>query len=114
MVGVPIGSDVHVKECAMKVMRDRGAEKLAHMLPRMSDRQVAFLITCLSLTKRSVYIERGIDSELTKYACQRLDNMVVWILEAEMGLTDDTEDEEELFREGYQPTKFKLRSYQQA
>ena len=108
MVGVPIGSDAYVKECAIKVIRDRGAEKLARMLPRMSDRHVAFLIISSSLTERSVYIERGIDSELTKDACQRLDNMVMWILEAEMGLTDDTEDEEEFFREGCQPTNFKL------
>lgn len=114
MVGVPIGSDAYVKECAIKVIRDRGAEKLARMLPRMSDRHVAFLIISSSLTERSVYIERGIDSELTKDACQRLDNMVMWILEAEMGLTDDTEDEEEFFREGCQPTNFKLRPYQQA
>lgn len=56
VVGVPIGSDAYVEECAIKVIRDRGAEKLARMLPRMSDRQVAFLTTSLSLTERSVYI----------------------------------------------------------
>lgn len=113
VVGVPIGSDDYVKECAMKVITDRGAEKLARMLPQMSDKQVAFLITSLSLTQRSAYIERGIDSELTKDACQRLDNMVLWVLEAGMGLAD-TEDEEDFFQEGCQPTNFKLRPYQQA
>lgn len=56
VVGVPIGSDAYVEECAIKVIRDLAAEKLARMLPRMSDRQVAFLTTSLSLTERSVYI----------------------------------------------------------
>lgn len=38
----------------------------------------------------------------------------MWILKTEMGLTDDTEDKEKFFREGCQPTDFKLRPYQQA
>ncbi|CAN0508788.1 unnamed protein product, partial [Scytosiphon promiscuus] len=81
VVGVPIGTDDYVKEFAMKVIAEGGADKLARILPRMSDRQVANLITSLSLIQRSAYIERGIDPALTKEACERLDNMVQWALE---------------------------------
>ncbi|CAN0235475.1 unnamed protein product, partial [Scytosiphon promiscuus] len=39
VVGVPIGTDDYVKEFAMKVIAEGGADKLARILPRMSDRQ---------------------------------------------------------------------------
>ena len=112
VVGVPIGRDDYVKEFAMKVVTEGGAEKLARMLPHMSDKQVAHLVTSLSLTQRSAYIERGIDSTLSKEACERLDNMVMWTLETGMGLAN-TEDEEEFFGEGCPTANLRLRPYQQ-
>lgn len=98
----------------MKVITDRGAEKLARMLPHMSDKRVAFLITSLSRTQLSVYIERGIDCEVAKDACQRLDNMVLWALETGMEMADITENEEDFFQEVCQSTNFKPSPYQQA
>ncbi|CAN0425517.1 unnamed protein product, partial [Scytosiphon promiscuus] len=113
VVGVPIGTDDYVKEFAMKVIAEGGADKLARILPRMSDRQVANLITSLSLIQRSAYIERGIDPALTKEACERLDNMVQWALETGMGI-EGTEGEEEFFQRGCKDTNLKLQPYQRA
>ena len=113
VVGVPIGTDEYIKEFAMKVITDGGADKLAKMVPRMPDRQVANLITSLSLIQRSAYIERGIDPTLTKEACERLDNMVQWALERGMGI-EGTEGEEEFFQQGCQDTNLKLRPHQRA
>lgn len=97
----------------MKVITEGGADKLARMLGHMPEKQVAHLITSLFLTQRSIYIEKGIDSRLVNKACQRLDNVVMWVLEAGMGLRD-TDDEEELFQEGCHPNSFRLRPHQQA
>ncbi|CAN0344777.1 unnamed protein product, partial [Scytosiphon promiscuus] len=113
VVGVPIGTDDYVKEFAMRVIAEGGADKLARILPRMSDRQVANLITSLSLIQRSAYIERGIDPALTKEACERLDNMVQWALETGMGI-EGTEGEEEFFQRGCKDTNLKLQPYQRA
>ncbi|CAB1109091.1 unnamed protein product [Ectocarpus sp. CCAP 1310/34] len=113
IVGVPIGTDAYVEDIAMKVITEGGADKLARMLVRMPDKQVAHLVTSQSLTQRSGYIERGINHKLVKGACKRLDNMVMWVLEATMGLRD-TEVEEEFFQDDCQPDRFKLKPYQQA
>ncbi|CAB1119445.1 unnamed protein product [Ectocarpus sp. CCAP 1310/34] len=113
VVGVPIGTDAYVEDIAMKVITEGGADKLARMLVRMPDKQVAHLVTSQSLTQRSGYIERGINHKLVKGACKRLDNMVMWVLEATMGLRD-TEVEEEFFQDDCQPDRFKLKPYQQA
>ncbi|CAM9850142.1 unnamed protein product, partial [Hapterophycus canaliculatus] len=88
VVGVPIGTDAYVEECAMKKITEGGADKLARVLACMPDKQVAHLITSQSLSQRSGYIERGIDHKRTRKACERLDNDVMWVLEASMGLRD--------------------------
>ena len=112
VVGIPIGTDACVEERAMKKITEGGADELARMLARMPDKQVAHLITSQSLTQRSGYIERDIDHKLTREACERLDNDVMWVLQASMGLRD-TADEEEFFRERHEPHSFKLKPYQQ-
>ncbi|CAM9727495.1 unnamed protein product [Scytosiphon promiscuus] len=83
----------------MKVIAEGGADKLARILPRMSDRPEATLITSLSLIQSSAYIERERVPALTKEACERLDNMVEWTLETGMGI-EGTEGEEEFFQRG--------------
>lgn len=113
VVGVPIGTDAYVEECAMKKITEGGADKLARMLAHIPDKQVAHLVTAQSLTQRSGYFERGIDHKRSRKACERLDNDVMWVLESSMGLRD-TDDEEDLFQNGHQPTGFKLKPYQQA
>ena len=113
MVGVPTGTDDFVKGFAEDVITKGGAGKLARMLARMPEKQVAHLITSISLVQRSAYIERGIDHTLVSGACERLDNLVMCVLEAGMGLGTDG-DEDQLFEEGGQPKRFKLRPYQQA
>lgn len=45
VVGVPIGTDAYVKRVVMKAITDGGADKLACMVARMPDKQVAHLIT---------------------------------------------------------------------
>ena len=95
------------------MIEEGGADKLTRILPRMPDRQVAHLITSLSLIQRSAYIERGIDTHLTKAACERLDNMVQWALEKGMEL-EGTQGEEEFFDDGCQDNHLRLKSYQQA
>ena len=97
----------------MKKIIEGGADKLARMLARMPDKQVAHLVTAQSLTQRSGYIEKGIDHERTRKACERLDNDVMWVLESSIGLRD-TEDEEDFFQEGQQHPSFKVKPYQQA
>ena len=58
VVRVPIGTDAYVEESAMKKIPEGGADKLARMLARMPDKQVARLATAQSLTQqRSGYIE---------------------------------------------------------
>lgn len=113
VVGVPIGTDAYVEEYAMTKITEGGADKLARMLARMPDKQVAHLVTSQSLTQRSGYIERGIDHKRARKACERLDNDVMWLLESSMGLRD-TDDDEEFFREGHQTNRFRLKPYQQA
>ena len=108
VVGIPIGTDAYVEECAMKKITEGGADKLARMLAHMRDKQVAHVVTSQSLTQRSGYIERGVDHKLAKKACERLDKDVMWVLEASMGLRD-TEDEEEFFQQDHQPNDYKLK-----
>ena len=66
VVGIPIGTDAYVEVCVMKKITEGGADKLARMLARMPDKQVAHIVTSPSLTQRSEYIERGTDHKLTK------------------------------------------------
>ena len=66
VVGIPIGTDAYVEKCAMKKITEGGADKLARMLARITDEQVAHLVTSQSLTQRSEYIERGVDHKLTR------------------------------------------------
>ena len=113
VVGVPIGTDAYVEESAMKKNIEGGADKLARMLARMPDEQVAHLVTAQSLTQRSGYIERGIDHKRARRACERLDSDVMWVLESSMGLRE-TEEEEDFSEEGQQPSGYKLKPYQQA
>ena len=50
----------------MKKITEGGADKLARMLARMPNKQVAHLDTSQSLTQRFRYIERGVDHKLAK------------------------------------------------
>ena len=113
VVGVPIGTDDFTKSFAADVINKGGAGELARLLARMPDKQVAHLITSMSLVQRSAYIERGIDHTLVSGACASLDNLVMWVLESGMGLRN-IEDEDHLLDNEEQPSRFKLRPYQQA
>ena len=92
----------------MKKIIEGGADNLARTPARIPDKQVAHLVTSPSLTQRSGYIERGVDHNLAKKACERLDKDAMWVLEASMGLRD-TEDEEEFFQQDHQPNDYKLK-----
>lgn len=106
VVGVPVGKDDFVKNFAADVITKGGAGKLARMLARMPNKQVAHLITSMSLVQRLAYIERGIDHKLVSGACERLDNLVMCVLEAGMGLRN-ADDEDQLFEDDHQPDRFK-------
>ncbi|CAN0059456.1 unnamed protein product [Scytosiphon promiscuus] len=86
------------------------------MMHRMPDRQVAHMISSLSLTQRSAYIERGIDPSPTKDACERLDNMVQWAPETAMGIHAGGagDGEGEFFEDGCRAANLRLHPCQQA
>lgn len=112
VVGIPIGIDDFVKGFVADVITKGGAGKLARMLVRMLDKQVAHLITSMSLVQRWTYIERGIDHTLVSVACEQLDNLVMCVLEEGMGLRN-ADDEDQLFEDDGQVDRFKLWPYQQ-
>ena len=55
VVGVPIGTDAFVEESAMNKITKGGAGKLARMLARMPDKQVAHLVTAQVRIPRKRY-----------------------------------------------------------
>ena len=52
----------------MNKITEGSAEKLARVLARMPDKQVAHLVTAQSLTQRSAHLERGIDHKRARKA----------------------------------------------
>ena len=56
MVGVPIGTEEYVRGRSMEVVRDGGADHLAHCLANLPDKQAAALITVESLGQRTSYL----------------------------------------------------------
>ena len=64
VVGVPIGTDAYAMDSAMEVVKNEGAEQLARMFPRITDKQSASLIATGSMVQRTAYIERVMDPEL--------------------------------------------------
>ena len=73
VVGVPIYNDPFAVKIALEIVRDGGAEQLAHILPRIPDKQLVNLIATSSMVQRTSYIERIMDPELSLPACQRTD-----------------------------------------
>lgn len=81
VVEVATGTDEDVKDGTLKVARDGGAEKLAQVLPRMEDPQVAHLMPTQYLTYGTEYMDSGANPALSLWACERLKNGEHWALE---------------------------------
>ncbi len=92
VVGVPIGTDEYVRESAMEIVRNGGAEQLARMLSRMPDKQSANLIATGSMVQRTSYLERVMDPELSLAACQRAYGNALWMLEKLLDLPGAAEE----------------------
>ena len=73
VIWVPVGTDEFAIESTMGIVRDGGAEQLARMLPRMTDKQTASLIAIGSTVQRMAYVERVMDQKLSLPACRRAD-----------------------------------------
>ena len=74
VVGIPIGIDEYVLEREMEVVKDGGADRLAHCLANMPDKQAAALIAIESLGQSTSYLERARGTGLSLEACRRADN----------------------------------------
>ena len=107
VVGVPIGTGEYAKTFAMNVVKEGGAKKLARTLTRMPDRQVAHLVSILSLTQRTVHMERGSDSQLLLEACSRMDSACQWAFEIGLEL-GGTAKEQAFFENGCPSNSLKL------
>jgi len=113
VVGVPVGSDEYAKNYAMDVVTEGGAIKLAKMLARMPDRQVAHLVSTFSLAQKTAYIERGLDSQLSLEACTKLDNACQWAFEEGLEL-EGTAEEGAFFENGCPSRSLKMQPHQKA
>ena len=71
MVGVPIGTDAYPMKSAMEIVKNGGAEHLVRMLPRMPEKQSAYLTATGSMVPQTAYIEPVMDPELSLPACQK-------------------------------------------
>ena len=81
VVGVPIYNDPFAVKIALEIVRDGGAEQLAHILPRIPDKQLVNLIATSSMVQRTSYIARVMDPELSLHACLLADVSAMWMLE---------------------------------
>eukprot|EP00904_Undaria_pinnatifida_P003430 jgi/Undpi1/13088/HiC_scaffold_8.g02750.m1 len=113
VVGVPIGTDEYVRESAMEIVRNGGAEQLARMLSRMPDKQSANLIATGSMVQWTSYRERVMDPELSLAACKKADGNALWMLEKLLDLPGAAE-ESSFFADGCPTNMLTLQPHQQA
>ena len=76
VVGVPVGTE-DARDSAMEIVQNGEAEQLVRMLPRTPDKQSANLIATGSMMRRTAYIERVVDPELSLLAFQTADSKAV-------------------------------------
>ena len=110
---MPIGNDVFAVNSALEIVRGGGAEQLARILPRMSHKQSANLTTTSSMVKRTSYIERVMNPELSLPACQRADTSAMWMLERLHELPG-TADESSFFEDRWPANRSILQPHQKA
>ena len=112
-MGVPIGTDEYVRESVMEIVRNGGLEQLARMLSRMPDKQSANLIDTGSMVRRTSYLERVMDPELSLAACKKADGNALWMLEKLLDLPGGAE-ESSFFADGCPTNVLNLQLHQQA
>ena len=76
-----LGSDDVAIESAIGIVRDEGTERLARMLPRMPDEQVANFLATGSMIQRMADVEGVMDPKLPLPACRRVNSGAMWMLE---------------------------------
>ena len=113
VIGVLIGTDAYAMESTMEIVKNGGAEQLARMLPHMPDKQSANLIATGSMVQRTAYIERVVDPELSRPACQKADNSAMWMLENLLDLWG-TAEESSFFEDGCPTSQLMLLPHQRA
>ena len=111
VVGIPVGTDEFVEEHAMKIVKDDGVEGLARLLAHMPQKQEAMLVATKVLTAKTGFLERGVDTHLSRAPCERADNTNLWMLERLLELPD-VEDEESFFAANCPADKLKLLPHQ--
>ena len=95
----------------MKIVKDDGVEGLARLLAHMPQKQEAMLVATKVLTAKTGFIERGVDTHLSRAPCEWADNTNLWMLERLLKLPD-VEDEEPFFAADCPADKLKLLPHQ--
>ena len=113
VVGALFGTDKYMRESAMEIVRNGGAEQLARMLSRMPDKQSVNLIANGSMVQRTSYLERVIDPELSLAACQKADHNALGMLEKLLDFPGAAE-ESSFFADACPANMLTLQPYQQA
>ena len=111
VVGVPMGNDAFAMNSALEIVRDGVAEQLARIIPRTPDKQSANHIATSSMVKRTSYIERVVDPELSLPACQRADTRAMWMLKRLLELPG-TADESSFFEDRCPANRLTLQPHQ--
>lgn len=67
-----------VKAQTEKMVKDKGAKRLARLLADVPDMQEALLIATKSMTQKTYSVEPGMDIDLSKDGCSRPDQAGLW------------------------------------
>ena len=111
VVGIPVGTDDFVEEHAMKIVKDDGVEGLARLLAHIPQKQEAMLVATKVLTAKTGFLERSVDTHLSRAPCERADNTNLWMLECLLELPD-VEDGEPVLAANCPADRLKLLPHQ--
>lgn len=62
-------------------MKENGGERLARRLAGIPDKQVAMVIAMKSMAQKTCFVDIGLDINLLKDACSRIDQAGMWMPE---------------------------------
>ena len=86
----------------MEIIKDDGVKGLVRLLAHMPQQQEAMLVATKVLAKTG-FLERGVDTYLSRAPCVRADNKNFWMLKRLLELPD-VEDEEPQAQAATTPT----------
>ena len=111
VVGILVGTDEFVEEHAMKTVKDDGEEGLARLLAHMPQTQQAMLVPTEVLMAKTGFLERGVDTHLSRAPCKRANNTNLCMLERLLALPE-VENEELSFATDCPADRLKLLPHQ--